>query len=122
MYESRVVGDVHVLTPRKNLVGGKETQALAGAIENLPNPKVILDLQRIDWVSSLGVEELRRMHQSCTDRDGWLRLVYVGSRIKDVLLTTRLHWVFATFDATEEAMAAPVKEISRRRVTPAPGI
>jgi anti-anti-sigma regulatory factor len=123
MFESRVVGDVHVLTPRKNLVGGEETKALAGAIASLPNPKVILDLQRINWVSSLGVEGLRRMHQSCSDRDGWLRLIYVGTRIKDVLLTMRLHWVFPTFDAPEEAIAAPHhNENPRRRAAPTPGI
>jgi anti-anti-sigma factor len=110
MFESWVVGDVHVLTPRKNLVGGDETRALIDEVARLASqgtPKIVLNLQRVSWVSSLGIEALRRTHRVCAGQDGWVRLVYVGARIKSVLLTTRLHWVFETFDTVEEAVAAP---------------
>jgi anti-anti-sigma factor len=109
-YECRVVSDVHVLTPRKNLVGGDETMALTHAvakIATLPVPRVVLDLHRINWVSSLGVEELRRIHRSCSEQDGWMRLACVGDRIENVLLTMRLHWVFESFDSVEEALVPP---------------
>lgn len=111
MFESRVVGDVLVLTPRKNLTGGEETTALLDAVAGMAagsTPKVVLDLQRINWVSSLGIEALRKIHRTCARENGWLRLVYVGARIKSVLLTMRLHWVFQTFDTIEEAVMAPV--------------
>jgi len=110
-YESRVVSGVNVLTPRKNLVGGVETAALTGAVTALAAmdaPRIVLDLHRITWVSSLGVEELRRIHRTCVDHQGWLRLACVTGRVEDVLLTMRLHWVFETFDSVEEAMAAPL--------------
>jgi anti-anti-sigma factor len=110
MFESRKLGDVVVLTPRKNLVGGEETMALLDAIGARGEgnaPKVILDLQRINWVSSLGIEALRRTHRTCAGAGGWLRLAHVGARIRNVLLTMRLHWVFETFDTVEEAVAAP---------------
>jgi stage II sporulation protein AA (anti-sigma F factor antagonist) len=105
-----VVSDVHVLTPRKNLVGGEETRALTGAVAGLaagPAPKVVLDLHRITWVSSLGIEELRRLHRTCTEHQGWLRLACVGERIESIILTMRLDWVFDTFDTVDEALIAP---------------
>jgi anti-anti-sigma factor len=129
LHETRVVGDVHVLTPRKNLTGGVETKALMDAVAGLSTPKVVLDMQRINWVSSLAVEELRRIHHTCHTEKGWLKLVYVGTRIKNVLLTSRLHWVFETFDSIEEAIApagsasvTAENKNSRRRVVSTPGI
>lgn len=123
MFESRMVSDVLVLTPRKNLVGGEETTALVAAVAGLTagaNPRIVLDLQRINWVSSLGIEALRRIHRTCADGNGWLRLVYVGARIRSVLLTMRLHWVFQTFDTIEEAVTAPVIAPGRLQEEPLP--
>ena len=109
-FDSRVVSEVHVLTPRKNLVGGEETRALTGAIAELacgPAPRVVLDLHRINWVSSLGIEGLRRSQRTCADHHGWLRLARAGERIESVILTMRLDWVFETFDTVEDALVTP---------------
>lgn len=111
-FDHRVESDVQVLTPRRNLVGGQETVALAGAVAgfaNVANPKVILDLHRINWVSSLGIEEMRRMHRACTAGNGWMRLACCGEHIENIILTMRLDWVFDTFDSVEEAIVAPVR-------------
>ena len=40
-FDSRVVSDVHVLTPRKNLVGGEETKALTSAVTELASSAVV---------------------------------------------------------------------------------
>jgi anti-anti-sigma factor len=109
-FEHRLETDVHVLTPKRNLVGGQETVTLASAIAAFDDPqqlKVVLDLRRIDWVSSLGVEELRRIHYTCTQRNGWMRLACVGERINNIILTMRLDWVFDSFDTVDEAVTAP---------------
>jgi anti-anti-sigma factor len=114
MFDTRVVSDVHVLTPKRNLVGGEETKALTSAVAELaagPSPKVVMDLRRISWVSSLGIEGLRRIHRTCADHDGWLRLACVGERIENVILTMRLDWVFDTFDTVEEAVTTPRHEL-----------
>ena len=111
-YEWRVSGDTHVLTPRRNLVGGQETVELVQAVARLVEghgPHIVLDLHRINWVSSLGIESLRRIHRMCAEEHGWMRLACVGDRIESVLLTMRLHWVFETFDSVEEALAAPAQ-------------
>ena len=111
MYDDRLVGDIHVLTPRKNLVGGQETRALTDLVTSIAAgtaaPRIVLDLERINWVSSLGIEALRRIHRTCAAEDGWMRVVCVGSRIRSVLLAMRLHWVFETYDTVDEALVAP---------------
>ena len=109
-FDHRIETDVHVLTPKRNLVGGQETVTLARAISAFEDPetlKVVLDLRRIDWVSSLGVEELRRIHYTCAQRNGWMRLANAGERISNIILTMRLDWVFDTFDSVDEAVTAP---------------
>jgi stage II sporulation protein AA (anti-sigma F factor antagonist) len=114
-FDSRVVGGMHVLTPRRNLVGGEETWALTGAIAELaagPGPRIVLDLHRITWVSSLGIEGLRRIRKTCIDHHGWLRLACVGERVENILLTMRLDWIFETFDTVEEALVTPVRDRS----------
>jgi len=116
-FDHRVESDVQVLTPRRNLVGGRETVALRGAVDGFAataNPKVILDLHRINWVSSLGIEEMRRMHRLCTDGNGWMRLACCGEHIENIILTMRLDWVFDTFDSVEEAIVAPVRRAHLR--------
>ena len=117
-FEWKVVGDAHVLTPRKNLTGGEETVDLVNAVERLMaghGANIVLDLHRINWVSSLGIETLRRIHRMCAEQHGWMRLAGVGDRIESVLLTMRLHWVFQTFDTVEEALAVPVHAATAHR-------
>lgn len=116
-YDHYEVSDVHVLTPKRNLVGGGETVALMEVVDGLackPGTRVIIDLHRIDWVSSLGIEELRRMHRTCSEQDGWMRLACAGKRINNIILTMRLDWVFDTFDSVEEAIVAPDRRVHLR--------
>jgi anti-anti-sigma factor len=111
-FEHRIESDVNVLTPKRNLVGGAETVALAAAVTGIavePSPRVILDLHRIKWVSSLGIEELRRIHRTCMERNGWMRLACVDEHIESIILTMRLDWVFDSFESVEDALAAPVR-------------
>jgi anti-anti-sigma factor len=122
-YDSRMVGDVHVLVPARNLVGGEETKALASAVAQLAtgsSAKVVMDLRRISWVSSLGIEGLRRIHRTCEEHSGWLRLAGAGQRIENIILTMRLDWVFDTFDTVEEAVATPRQEVGLPPMRPRP--
>ena|SRR5712672_2111752 len=120
-FDSRMVGDVHVLVPARNLVGGEETRALANAVAQLAtgsSAKVVMDLRRISWVSSLGIEGLRRIHRTCEEHSGWLRLAGAGQRIENIILTMRLDWVFDTFDTVEEAVVTPRHETRQPRLRP----
>lgn len=111
-FEHATVGDVHVFTPKKNLVGREEIQELLGAIDEVAGkggPKIVIDLGKISWVNSTGLGALVRAKTSCTNRKGWFGLARVGQRINNILLVTKLVLVFETFEKVEEAVAAAQK-------------
>jgi anti-sigma B factor antagonist len=100
-------GDVHVLTPRKNLQGGDETRDLQQAVHEIVAvgmPKIVMDLGRISYMNSVGLGALVGAHTSCSNRKGWLRVARIGTRIKDLFLVTKLTLVFDSYDSVEEAI------------------
>lgn len=114
-YETSLIGEVHVLTPTKNLVGGDETESLKAAVAEIAvigGPRVVVDLGRIVWVSSLGIAGLMRARRTCIDQQGWFRLARLGKRIEHVIMTGG--FIFDTFETVEDAMKESVKESSRQ--------
>lgn len=110
--ERRMVDNVHVLTPTKRLLGGQETDDLlsvAGEILAQPAPRIVVDLKKIDYVSTGGLTALVKIHVSCVNRGGWMRIIGLGSRIRNIFVITLLIRVFETFETLEEAIAAPTK-------------
>jgi len=60
-FEHTTVGDVHVLTPKKNLVGQEETLSILGVIDEVAArgaPKIVLDLEDA-WRGALRQISLR---------------------------------------------------------------
>ncbi|MDM7913644.1 MAG: STAS domain-containing protein [Candidatus Eisenbacteria bacterium] len=101
-------GDVHILTPKKDLSGGEETRELERAIQEILTqgpPHIIIDLGKVSYVNSAGLGSLVAAHTSCRNREGWLRLARIGKRINSVFLITKLSFVFETFDSVEEALS-----------------
>jgi anti-sigma B factor antagonist len=100
-------GDVHILTPRKNLQGGEETRDLQQAVIEIVaegTPHVVVDLGRISYLNSVGLGALVGAHTSCSNRQGWLRIARVGTRIKNLFLVTKLTLVFDSYDSVDEAI------------------
>jgi anti-sigma B factor antagonist len=106
------VGDVHVLTPKKNLLGGQETQALLAAVDEVAgkgDPRIVVDLGKISYLNSVGLGSLVKANTSCINRQGWLRIARVGTKIKNLFIVTKLTFVFDTYDSVEEAVAGANK-------------
>jgi anti-anti-sigma factor len=104
-----MIGDVCVLTPKRNLTGGEETRSLTGAIDETTRggvAKVVVDLGKINWVNSMGLAGLQRARLTCVDRSASFALANVGGRIKNLMLTTRLVILFDTFETLDQALAA----------------
>jgi anti-sigma B factor antagonist len=105
--ERHVYGDIHVLTPRKGLMGGEETHELSGAIQEIVAggvPKIIIDLGKVSFLNSTGLGALVAGHVSCNNRQGWFRVARTTKRINNLFLITKLAFVFETFDTVEEAL------------------
>lgn len=104
--DKSVVDGVHVLTPKKDLMGGPETRDLEEAIEAVESesPRVVVDLGRISFINSTGLGSLIAAHLRCQKRNGWLRIARPSRRIKNVFLITRLSFELNTFDSVEDAL------------------
>jgi len=105
--EKRLVGEIHVLTPLKSLMGGEETRDLTAAIQEVvatSAPKVIIDLGKVSFLNSTGLGALVAGHVSCNNRQGWFRVARTTKRIDNLFLITKLSFVFETFDTVEEAL------------------
>jgi anti-anti-sigma factor len=116
--ETMVIGNVHVLTPVKNLVGGEETELLKVTVANLTaagSAKIVVDLGKISWLSSLGISGLIRARADCVARDGWLRLARADKRIDHIILIGRLSALFDSFESVENAVNAPVKNVEPKQ-------
>ena len=100
-------GEVHLLTPRKDLSGGDETRELERAIKEIISkgpPQIVIDLGKVSYINSSGLGSLVAAHTSCKNREGWLRLARTGKRIKNLFLITKLAFVFETFDSVDDAL------------------
>lgn len=101
-------GDVHILVPKKNLTGGSETTTLLTTVDEIAaaaSPKIVLDLSKISFMSSMGLGSLVKAHTTCVNRGGWLRMAGIGARIESIMLVTRLTFVFDTYETVEQAIA-----------------
>lgn len=109
-------GDVWILTPRKDLMGGEETRVLEQAIREIVSegtPRIVCDLGRISYLNSTGLGSLVAAHMSCKNRQGFMRLANISKRIHNLFIITKLAFVFETFDSVDEAVAG-VNRSSRK--------
>jgi len=105
--EKRVVGDIHVLIPRKGLMGGEETRELSAAIQEIAasgTPRIVIDLGKVSFMNSTGLGAMVAGYVSCSNRQGWFRVARTTKKIDNLFLITKLAFVFETFDTVEEAL------------------
>jgi anti-anti-sigma regulatory factor len=72
-FDTCIINDVHVIAPERHLVGGDETEDLKAAVAEVAaagTPRVVVDLSKVSWVSSLGLCGLIRAQISCDDHQG----------------------------------------------------
>ena len=101
-------GEVWLLTPRKDLMGGDETHELEQAIRDIVGqgvPRIVVDLGRISYLNSTGLGSLVAAHMSCQNRQGFFRLANISKRIHSLFIITKLAFVFETFDSVDEAFS-----------------
>ena len=121
--ERTILNGVLVITPRRNLTGGNETAELTGAVREAIESgatSVVIDLGRISWVNSMGLAALQRMRLTCVDRGVAIGLSRVGQRIRNLMLTTRLVFLFDTYETLDEALTAHNPPPSPSNVSPSP--
>src|SRR5262245_42060002 len=86
---------VLVLTLHRAALRGEELatavrEELIAAADRSDNPRVVLNLEEVEFVSSLGIRALLLFRRHVRQRGGQLLLCSPAAEVADVLITTRL--------------------------------
>lgn len=79
-------------------------QALSQLIEAKHNPKLLLDFQNVDHLSSAALGMLININQKMKAQSGELRLANIKAQIKEVFVITKLDKLFRIYNTREEAL------------------
>jgi anti-sigma B factor antagonist len=114
--QSRLVGDVTVVTCRGRIVEGAESAPLKQTFDKVfdsPDPYVVLDLDGVEFIDSAGLGLLLRYLARSRAVRGHLVLSSVQPKVSEVLRISRLKSVLESYDSAADAIAASVDGSSR---------
>lgn len=100
---------VAIINLEGKIMGGTDATMFHGKVHEYMNnafKKVIVDVGKVDWMSSVGMGMLISALTTIKNNDGALRIANVTENIKSLLTITRLITIFDTNDSVEEAMKA----------------
>ncbi len=103
----RVDGGVVILDVRGHMTLAEEEGLLfrrIGVLADHGHVRVVLNLQNIAYVDSVGIGEIIRAYMRLTRGGGALKLCAVAPRIGEVLEATNLNSVVAVYGSEEEAL------------------
>jgi len=119
--QTQISGDVCILHCSGRIVFGDEGAALRERGRNIlaGTPKVVVDLNEVDYIDSGGLGILVGLWVSARNKGGELKLVSPTQRIKELLRRTSLAKIFRVYRNNDEAVAAfrktgSLSESSRR--------
>jgi len=107
-YVRRAEGAV-VIKPHKDLMGGEETDELEKLIDDFDRegvPCLVINLFDVSMMNSLALSRLIRGHIKFTKRKARMSLCQLDARIQNILVITKLSFVFDVYPSEEKAIAA----------------
>ena len=124
--EIRTIDDVVILTPKGLLLGGKETDELEARIKELDgqgNEKLLIDLGKTTFMSSMGMACLFLAHAKYIKRGARVKLCSVDRKIKAVFVLVKLTLIYGDdlHDTQNEALASFRRILGREEVRTAAG-
>jgi anti-sigma B factor antagonist len=99
--ESKVVGDVCVLTPEGKIVIGDEVGAMREKIKEAlqaGHKNILVSLEKVNYMDSTGVGALVGSFTTIRGQGGQLKLASLSQRTRDILLVTKLLTVFDVYE------------------------
>ena len=111
--ESRLVGNVTVVTCQGRLVAGAESAALQRRLEALIliNPHIVLHLGEVEFIDSSGLGLLVRTLTRAKYARGDLVMCAVSAKVDEVLKVTRLGSIFHRYETEAEAIAGTHQDV-----------
>jgi len=104
---TQISGDVFILLCNGRVEFGDAALLREKIVNMLPGaPKIVLNLEGVDYVSSKGLGMLVEVFVSARNRGGELKLASPHEHIKELLQRTNLDTIFSVYDNSNDAVAA----------------
>jgi anti-sigma B factor antagonist len=106
-FETKVAGNVCVLTPHGRIVIGEEVTALREKIKGLlkdGTKNILLTLADVSYIDSTGVGALVGSFTTIRNQGGQMKLSNLSQRVRDILLVTKLLTVFDVYESETEGV------------------
>jgi anti-sigma B factor antagonist len=97
----KVTGDITMNKGGDVMLKDKVQSLLQQGHKNL-----LIDLSGVAYVDSSGLGQLVQTYATVKNRGGALKLLNVTSRLRDLLVVTKLLTVFDTYDSEADALAS----------------
>ncbi len=81
-------------------------QQIGEMIERSSNPKLLLDFQDVEHLSSAALGALITINNKIKQKGGQLRLTSIAEQIYEVFVITKLNQLFKIYDDANEALAS----------------
>lgn len=98
---------IKILKLKGNLMGGPDATVLHEKLHSLLDEgvkKVILDLEKVEWINSSGLGILISAMTTMRSSGGNLKLSNIPDRIRNLLSITKLDKIFESYNSIEEAV------------------
>ena len=113
-FQTKMTGDVCVLSPEGKIVIGDEVAALREKIKEVLDggqKNILVNLANVSYIDSTGVGALVGSFTTIRNQGGQMKLSNLSQRVKDILLVTKLLTVFDVYEnETEGARSFAAKK------------
>ncbi|MBN2225731.1 MAG: STAS domain-containing protein [candidate division Zixibacteria bacterium] len=102
-------GDVAIIKLKGKVMGGPDATLFHGKLHEFVNggqKKIVVDLSKVEWMSSVGLGMLISALTTMKNAGGQLILANITEGIQNLLTITRLVTIFKACDSIDDAIAA----------------
>jgi len=102
-------GEIAVVEPKGELIGGDETDEVRTEITKLSdegNKKLVIDLGKTTYLNSTAIGALIWAHTHYAKNGGEVKLANLNKNIKNIFVVTKLTMVFDVRDTQLDAVAS----------------
>jgi anti-sigma B factor antagonist len=104
--KDKIEDGIGVLTLKGKLMGYPETDELHDEMRSFLGQKInkiVIDLNGVSWMNSMGVGALMRCLTTIRNAEGDLRLARMSEKARSVFVITQLISIFKIFETVDEA-------------------
>ncbi len=106
-FKDKIERDVGILTLKGKLMGYPETDQLHDEVRSFLGQgikKILIDLNGVSWMNSMGVGALMRCFATVKNKDGDLHLARLTDKTRSIFVMMQLVRVFKIYETVDEGI------------------